>query len=277
MVILPDDPRGRPDPLTGQIPVLATGHPGDPDARRPSRGRPRAGGPSHRAPMPRRVTITCSATTLPPRPRPARPMPQPLPPRHSAARLAGRLRDRGRPPDPEPATADDRCHRRRPTAPDLPVALPAPAVEPLRHGVDPRSSSIASRSTASAFSSEGGGTGTTRRETMDTVTLGDVPLYSVQRLQPYRGGHAVPVAPGDTPFTPLDAYGYSEQTSPPTVGGTGVRETFGMYGDTTMQGGTGMARSPSRSTTRSARRTTRARPGITCRSTTATSPAWPNS
>ena len=37
-------------------------------------------------------------------------------------------------------------------------------------------------------------------------------LYSAQRLQPYRGGHAVP-NPTTSPYFPLSAYGYSEQTT----------------------------------------------------------------
>lgn len=57
----------------------------------------------------------------------------------------------------------------------------------------------------------------------DEVTVPDnsTRIYSVQRLQPYRGGHLI--SPTDdgretagpaTPPSPIDAYGYSEQTTP---------------------------------------------------------------
>ncbi len=56
----------------------------------------------------------------------------------------------------------------------------------------------------------------------DTVTASTTsqPIYSAQRLQPFRGGHSVPPFPtpatpvnGYPPYVPTDAYGYSEQTT----------------------------------------------------------------
>jgi len=61
---------------------------------------------------------------------------------------------------------------------------------------------------------EGGGT---YSATSGTVTQGTNVLFSSQRCQPYRGGHAVRL-PGDTgtSFAPLNtAYGYSEQMAAP--------------------------------------------------------------
>lgn len=40
-------------------------------------------------------------------------------------------------------------------------------------------------------------------------------LYSAERLQPYRGGHSVPMAPGTTSIVPPTAYGFTEQTAAP--------------------------------------------------------------
>src|SRR5262249_37555232 len=39
--------------------------------------------------------------------------------------------------------------------------------------------------------------------------------YSLQRLQPMRGGQLIPAAPGASSYAPGDAYGYSEQLSAP--------------------------------------------------------------
>jgi len=90
-------------------------------------------------------------------------------------------------------------------------------------------------------------------------------VYSAQRFQPYRGGHAVPVAAG-TPAgvaaaqPPLDArYGYTEQIAGwpglSSPGPQGVYPTiYQPWGSTT----------------------TSTSPGITSRSTIATSPAWPS-
>jgi len=70
---------------------------------------------------------------------------------------------------------------------------------------------------------EGGGTvqsiDQTGNATNDKVTLGTNAIYSTQRAQPYRGGHAVRL-PGDTTTfsaTLNTAYGYSEQTSAPAT------------------------------------------------------------
>jgi hypothetical protein len=45
-----------------------------------------------------------------------------------------------------------------------------------------------------------------------TITETTTHIYSAQRLQPYRGGHAVP-NPTANPYFPLSAYGFSEQTT----------------------------------------------------------------
>ncbi len=47
----------------------------------------------------------------------------------------------------------------------------------------------------------------------DAGAVGTNQVYSVQRLQPYRGGHKVG-ANGTAPIPPVGAYGYSEQTAP---------------------------------------------------------------
>ncbi|SIO11677.1 hypothetical protein SAMN05444166_2535 [Singulisphaera sp. GP187] len=68
----------------------------------------------------------------------------------------------------------------------------------------------------------------------DTVTgspaAGD--LFSMQRLQPFRGGHAVApipaLAPGVAPNYCLTAYGYSEQTSRATSAANSVKMKYGM-------------------------------------------------
>lgn len=44
------------------------------------------------------------------------------------------------------------------------------------------------------------------------ITQSTTRLYSAQRIQPYRGGHAISNT-GNTPYFPLNAYGYSEQTT----------------------------------------------------------------
>jgi hypothetical protein len=48
----------------------------------------------------------------------------------------------------------------------------------------------------------------------DPPEAGEEYLFSLQRLQPYRGGHAVPALPATTPASQVTAYGYSEQTVP---------------------------------------------------------------
>src|SRR5207249_6746009 len=62
-------------------------------------------------------------------------------------------------------------------------------------------------------------------------------IYSVQRLQPYRGRHAVAVASatgGTTTITPPDSrYGYTEQVAipqTPTDGNTGWNGKYKHYG-----------------------------------------------
>ncbi len=77
---------------------------------------------------------------------------------------------------------------------------------------------------------EGGGTVTTFDMTgnADVVKPGSNHLYSTQRAQPYRGGHAVRL-PGDTGATTLTlplntAYGYSEQSVAPATPSGGLRQ-----------------------------------------------------
>ena len=57
-------------------------------------------------------------------------------------------------------------------------------------------------------------------------------IYSAQRFQPYRGGHAVPAAQG-TPTPPATAYdtryGYSEQIVQPSFANSGALDTQGVY------------------------------------------------
>ena len=74
---------------------------------------------------------------------------------------------------------------------------------------------------------EAGGTGASGGGG-DMVTQGTAQLYSYQRLQPYRGGHAVPAASA----TGLDSrYGYTEQIAQPLTDST----NFGQYGTTGSQ------------------------------------------
>ena len=56
-----------------------------------------------------------------------------------------------------------------------------------------------------------------------------IPIYSVQRLQPYRGGQIVPTVTGHTPPVPPSAYGYSEQSVYSPVG-TASGNFQGRYG-----------------------------------------------
>jgi hypothetical protein len=82
---------------------------------------------------------------------------------------------------------------------------------------------------------EGGGTGTTAGG-VDTVVEGNNALYSVQRAQPYRGGHAVRLATDATTTAAVlnTAYGYSEQTAAPVTQTT----NNGLYGTTPITGPT---------------------------------------
>jgi hypothetical protein len=87
--------------------------------------------------------------------------------------------------------------------------------------------------------SEGGGTGQSLSG-QDRVTQGTQPLYSVQRLQPYRGGHAVPIdGAAVNPLPPSSSYGYSEQSAPPAGASSNdpapdVSVTYGLYGQKTI-------------------------------------------
>ncbi len=115
-------------------------------------------------------------------------------------------------------------------------------------------------------------------------------IYSAQRLQPYRGGHAVPMpnAPGTiNPTTlatvstmpPDPRYGYTEQTAAPSPADYTRSGTNGTYGQSNTGTGTtpgAHTRRPTSSITRWDTTTTRPRTGITWSSTTATSPAWPS-
>lgn len=88
---------------------------------------------------------------------------------------------------------------------------------------------------------EAGAHATSSSLSQDNVdTQGTQPMYSAQRLQPFRGGHAMTQAPGSTAFLPGDAYGYSEQTSPPPITNFGspstrVVQIQPLYGNTGSQ------------------------------------------
>jgi len=59
-----------------------------------------------------------------------------------------------------------------------------------------------------------------------TTTTGSTPMFSYQRLQPFRGGHAVPLNGGVATTTPIDPrYGYSEQVSAPATSTANVGHT----------------------------------------------------
>ena len=106
-------------------------------------------------------------------------------------------------------------------------------------------------------------------------------VYSAQRFQPYRGGHAVPVAAA----TPAQRYLRSRRWMPATATPNRSRRrrdiptSWGRRGSTTSAPRTTPRRlttRPTRSTTPWASPTTRPSRGITCRFTTAISPAWPS-
>jgi hypothetical protein len=73
----------------------------------------------------------------------------------------------------------------------------------------------------------------------DTIVQGSVAIYSAQRAQPYRGGHAVRIPTDMTTGSALlmSAYGYSEQTAAPVnrvfppTGGT-QKGNYGIFGTT---------------------------------------------
>ncbi|MDR3664096.1 MAG: hypothetical protein P4L86_27540, partial [Mycobacterium sp.] len=73
------------------------------------------------------------------------------------------------------------------------------------------------------------------------TTTGANSIYSTQRLQPFRGGHAVSatLASGTNPYGAVNgiipAYGLSEQTAPPTALTTNPQSNFGYFGQTTDQ------------------------------------------
>ncbi len=79
-----------------------------------------------------------------------------------------------------------------------------------------------------------GGTGSPPSTTPDLTSSAVNTVYSAQRFQPYRGGHAVPVAAGapasgTAPQPTLDArYGYTEQLAAPT-GYSNLLGTQGIY------------------------------------------------
>jgi len=84
---------------------------------------------------------------------------------------------------------------------------------------------------------EGGGTGTVGSAgNPDTATMGQNVMYSWQRMQPYRGGHAIPSAfdpnlasPGGP--TIIDSrYGFTEQMAVPK---TKFGNTYGIFGNGT--------------------------------------------
>ena len=102
-------------------------------------------------------------------------------------------------------------------------------------------------------------------------------IYSYQRLQPYRGGHAVPVPGGGTAID--TRYGFTEQVAAATVAGSnsGNAGNFGTQAPSRNPSSTRSA-CPTRgpSPTRGRRIQNSRSSGTTSRSTTATSPAWPS-
>jgi large repetitive protein len=264
MVILPDDPSGRPDPYTGQIPVP------DPSNNPPTRPRP--------------VPISNTNTGAPPA-EVTTPSPVVLPALQSKTGAAGTVDAAtnyyyvigNNPPtssaEKNPPTLSASLNNDHPLlydgkdttkppygaimlpkftatpdkAPDAttnpPIAAyywlyllrPANPFDPKAKLFDPKSPLVVVDSMRFPYSEAGG------YVTFDTTTgkykvgkVGTQPLYSVQRLQPYRGGHAVPATTpsATTPFLPGDAYGYTEQTAPappPTPPATSDT-TVGQYG-----------------------------------------------
>ena len=205
VVIRPDDPLGRPDPWTGQIP---------------------------------------QGTSILPIPLPS-PIVVPALKGSDVADPAGNYFVLGNAtPDPSSESPPIVPTATFPNDPLASPAVPTPRSGSARYywlylrrpanPFDPKSTSVVVDSFRFPYS-EGGGTGRTMSD-QDQVTQGTQPLYAVQRLQPYRGGHAVPaplVAPNPAP--PPAPYGYSEQSAPPTGNapnppGTGVSVTYGLYG-----------------------------------------------
>ncbi|WZO97201.1 hypothetical protein EP7_004224 [Isosphaeraceae bacterium EP7] len=102
---------------------------------------------------------------------------------------------------------------------------------------DPTSAKVVADCIRFAFTDTGG--------RANPVAMGTGMPLTTQRLQPFRGGHLIspigptaattPAASGLTPFSPSDAYGYSEQTSSPS--GTGDTRTgpIGSTGGTIRQ------------------------------------------
>ena len=78
---------------------------------------------------------------------------------------------------------------------------------------------------------ESGGVGTTDPMGNDMVTQGpsDV-IYSLQRLQPHRGGQAIPVLPATAPPLQDFHYGFSEQTAPLQIPAGPFVPPTGRYG-----------------------------------------------
>jgi hypothetical protein len=204
IVVLPDTVYGRPDPLTGQTPDGAAEAP---------------------VALPATLLPALKATGTADGPGSyyvvSNPSPDPTseqPPMGATAILAA---------DPlaSPAVATPRLgearyywlYLRRPANP-FDAASPRVVVDAMRFPF-----------------TEAGGTGQTLNGS-DRVTQGSLPLYSVQRLQPYRGGHAVPFDPTAPAASLLCAYGYSEQTAPPSGAaenrpGPSTRVAYGLYGD----------------------------------------------
>ena len=116
-------------------------------------------------------------------------------------------------------------------------------------------------------------------------TPGNSFMFSYQRLQPFRGGHAVPM-PGVTGTAIDPRYGYSEQIAVPSTSTTNVGQdravasrspgrtsfTTPLVGPTTL-----VVFRAARTSVLPALRLLSWSPGTTSHSTTATSPAWPSS
>jgi hypothetical protein len=226
MIILPDDPRGRPDPVTGQIPTLA------PD-----------------------VTVNLPNRKIAVEPVPiggsgeGSGLPVPLLPLRTTA--AGADGDRGfyyvignsppvitieNPPMPTPdcvlpkaGSAGSNGQVLMDQLPNDPMTSRYLWLYLLRpsNPFDFDSPLVAVDSVRFVFMG-GGGQVVVNPQGGDQVTRGTNSLYSVQRLQPMRGGQLIPGAPGATMYAPSDAYGFSEQLSVPDVSSP---ESVGRYGD----------------------------------------------
>ena len=235
MVVAPDDVTGRPDPVTGQIPPLrALDRPAYDPVLVPYMRYPINNGLVDDQGQPAWVQGIDKATPKPNYFVLANNPPQPLTSGFNPAKdETGTPTVNGIiPPPPGP-----------PTTPPSNYLIPTSGgtfqtgkyywlyLRRPANPFDPTSTMIVVDAFRFPFiQSDGTGvTGTPDRPGMGA----SVPIYSMSRYQPYRGGHAVPFAtaaePTATPpppVSPMIAYGFSEQTSPAGNGGTKI---FGLY------------------------------------------------